>query len=60
MFINTGVFITDQYTERLERVQRTLQSIASLHIFTTVKRMSAQKTPRFADGGADKSSKAVK
>jgi len=33
IFIRNGVVRTGQYTERFSRVQRTLQSTMSLHIF---------------------------
>jgi hypothetical protein len=40
IFIDNCVFMTAQYTERLYRVQRTLQSTVSLHIFTTIEQMN--------------------
>jgi len=38
--IDNCIFIISQYTERLEGVQRTLQSTVSLYIFTTVDLMN--------------------
>jgi hypothetical protein len=43
IFIRNGVVRTGQYTERFSRVQRTLQSTMSLHIFPTNEKIQDRK-----------------